>query len=312
MYHCKSEEFGGFVKYSFYNEQTQNCFSITPEQGACLLDVTMSGQAIIDGYQTAEDLLKNNWFKSNFLFPFPNRLKKGIYKHNAKSYQFPLNDAGTDNNVHGFGVHQPFEIISSDCLNTRTELLCRHTNQGKDPAYPFAFSINVKLSISDPNDFEIEMTFKNESQQEIPVGLGWHPYFNCFDQLDNVILQLPDCQFIEVDEQALPSGQRFDYEYFKSKRKFGRVELDNAFEITDQKGRAEIRLFSEKGQLTVWQETGPGKFNFMQIFTPPDRRSIAIEPMTCNINAFNNGEGLVILEPGAQISGRFGFSYLLT
>lgn len=34
-------------------------------------------------------------------------------------------------------------------------------------------------------------------------------------------------------------------------------------------------------------------FPFFQVFTPPMRDSIALEPMTCNVNAFENGDGLV-------------------
>jgi aldose 1-epimerase len=46
------------------------------------------------------------------------------------------------------------------------------------------------------------------------------------------------------------------------------------------------------------------------IFTPPDenRDCIAIEPMSCNTNAFNNGDGLTILEPGEKFKGKYGVS----
>lgn len=42
------------------------------------------------------------------------------------------------------------------------------------------------------------------------------------------------------------------------------------------------------------------QFPFFQVFTPPHRESIALEPMSCNVDAFNNGQGLVSLEPDAE------------
>jgi aldose 1-epimerase len=38
---------------------------------------------------------------------------------------------------------------------------------------------------------------------------------------------------------------------------------------------------------------------------PPDRRrrGLATEPMSCAANAFNSGEGLDVLSPGAYVSG---------
>jgi len=46
-----------------------------------------------------------------------------------------------------------------------------------------------------------------------------------------------------------------------------------------------------------------------QLFTLFDRQSVAIEPMTCNIDAFNNGEGLWELGPDEQRAMTFGFGY---
>ena len=39
-----------------------------------------------------------------------------------------------------------------------------------------------------------------------------------------------------------------------------------------------------------------------------NRRSIAIEPMTCPPNAFRTGESLVRLEPGASHTGTWGIA----
>ena len=309
MYNYKTEEFGKFLKYTFYNDETKNSFSITPEHGASILHVVLDGQPIIDGHQTVEELLKNEWYKSTFLFPFPNRLKNGKYSFEGKSYQFQINDPDTKNALHGFGLNQGFKLISLDCKKNYAEIHCQHQNAGSDPSFPFAFSFDIKIRISEPNSFTVKLAFKNESQQNIPIGIGWHPYFNCFDKLDQVYMQMPDCQFVDVDEFAVPNGECYDYNYFQEKRQIGNVVLDNAFKIKGHNKKAEVVLVSNYGKLVYWQETGPGKFNFLQIFTPSHRRSIAIEPMTCNIDAFNNGAGLIILKPGAFFSEKCGFRF---
>ena len=51
------------------------------------------------------------------------------------------------------------------------------------------------------------------------------------------------------------------------------------------------------------------KWNFLQVFTPPHRQSIALEPMTCNIDAFNNQDGLKMLAPKETLSGVFGVTW---
>jgi aldose 1-epimerase len=309
MYKYKTEKFGKFLKYTFYNNKTESSFSIVPECGASVLHVIFDGVSIIDGYQTIEELLKNDWYKSTFLFPFPNRLKNGKYNFEGKSYQFPINDTANNHAIHGFATNQIFKIVSINCDEKEAEIHCRHQSSGSNPAYPFAFRFDVKMRISESDSFTIELTFKNESQQKIPVGLGWHPYFHCFGKVNHVFMQMPGCQFVEVNKSAIPTNERSAYEYFKNKHQIRNVALDNAFEISEQKNRAEVLLFSKFGKLTYWQETGFRKFNFLQIFTPSHRKSIAIEPMTCNIDAFNNGDGLIVLNPDEHFSGQFGFTF---
>ena len=78
----------------------------------------------------------------------------------------------------------------------------------------------------------------------------------------------------------------------------------------DETKNYEVILANEEGKLTYWQEAGTGKYNFIQIFTPPHRNCIALEPMTSNIDTFNNKDGLVILQSGESLGGKFGYNYL--
>jgi aldose 1-epimerase len=57
------------------------------------------------------------------------------------------------------------------------------------------------------------------------------------------------------------------------------------------------------------------RFRFVQVYTGdevPDRarrrRGVAVEPMTCAPDAFNSGDGLLVLEPGASFTGRCGLT----
>ena len=75
-----------------------------------------------------------------------------------------------------------------------------------------------------------------------------------------------------------------------------------------------MRLSGASGErrLTVWMDAS---FRFVQMYTAddvpdPERRrgGVAIEPMTCAPDAFNSGDGLVVLEPGASFAGRCGLT----
>jgi aldose 1-epimerase len=53
----------------------------------------------------------------------------------------------------------------------------------------------------------------------------------------------------------------------------------------------------------VWMDE---RFRFLHVYT--SRTGVAIEPMTCAPDAFNSGDGLLALAPGASFAGRWGLN----
>ena len=310
------ESFGDFKKHIFSNKQG-DAFEVTPQYGACLLDLRFKGISVLDGFKTPEELVANAWSKSAFLYPYPNRLRDGRYTFDGKTYQFAINNADTGNSLHGFGTADaPMQVKEIKTTNTEAMIHCTWQHDGSHEAYPFRFTFSVKMILRSqtPNsrgggEFEIEMSLKNDDSVLIPAGLGWHPYFVMSEIVDDTSLRLPESQWIVIDDRMLPTGEKQAYSAFNTLTKIGDTHLDNGFFITENGTKASVILESERGTLQYWQEIGTAKWQFVQVFTPPDRRSIAIEPMTCNIDAFNNHDGLVRLAPNAALGGKFGVRF---
>ena len=296
------EPFGNFEKHTLENEQGDACV-LTPQYGACLLDLRFKGLSVLDGYKTPEDLVENAWAKSIVLFPFPNRLRDGRYTHEGKTYQFDINNG--DNAIHGFGKDAPMSVEKVNITDDEASIYCTWQHDGSHKAYPFRFTFDIKMTLGN-SVFEVEMRFQNDDKTTIPVGLGWHPYFIMSERVEDTSLQMPESQFIAIDDRMLPTGEKQAYHAFDTLTRIGDTNLDNGFFITKQTGHADVILESNHGRLHYWQELGKQKWQFLQVFTPPHRKSIAIEPMTCNIDAFNNQDGLVMLEPDSVIDGKFG------
>ncbi len=306
MYRLEESEFGGFTKYRFYNKETGNGFSIVPEHGGTMLELWLHHKQILDACETAEALSNNQSYKSSLLFPFPNRLKDGTFQLNGNSYQFPINDAGTNNALHGISRDVKMDVLHKECSEEKASITLSYFETGEHKSYPFAFLVEAVFSISEETGFELEMKVTNEDNQSIPIGIGWHPYFKLEGQVNDLSLQLPACKLIEVDERMIPTGNLLKYTYFQKERRIGKTVLDNGFELNENPGKQKVLLSHPDYQLKYWQETGPEKFNFLQVYTPSHRSSIAIEPMTCNIDALNNRDGLILLKPEASIQASCG------
>lgn len=295
MYELKKEAFGKYTRFTLFNPANGNSFSVAPERGANVLDIRFSGQNILDGYTTPEELEAAKWGKSVLLFPFPNRLDRGKYEWLGRQYQFPLNNAATDNAIHGFVRDEAFEVEYVFLAKDHASILCSYTYEGERSYYPFPFMLEVEFMIHDNGTFTLETACKNLHDQAIPVGFGWHPYFRLADVADKHQLQLPACEMVAIHERMIPTGVRHVFDDFKRKKAVGKTALDNCFQCTKTAGSYKMVLEGDGRRIAV--KAGSRQFPFFQVFTPPHRESVALEPMSCNVDAFNNGQGLVVLQP---------------
>jgi aldose 1-epimerase len=307
MYQHHIEKFGDFDRHIFSN--SKHSFSLIPEYGAVLIDSIFDGVNVIEGFETPEALIDLKWGKSIVLYPFPNRMRDGEFLHEGKKYNFPIDNAATNNAIHGLGKKMPHPIVAITLAENHASVTCRNDYDGHLVYYPFPFRFEITFTLSDAVGMEIKMTLENTGEQSIPAGLGWHPYFSISEKIEDSTLQMLDLEQISIDERMLPTGEKTLYGDFLTAKKIASTSLDNGFFIKNQSENFDVYLSSEKGKLHYWQKTGENQCNFIQIFTPPHRTCIALEPMTCNIDAFNNNDGLVILKKGEILTADFGYNF---
>lgn len=309
MYKHTQTAFGSFSRHTIYSDRSRQSFSFVPERGACLLELQFGDHNILDGYTSPEEVDFNRWAKSGLLFPFPNRLRDGQYEWRGQTYQFPLNDDQRNNALHGFGMDKPFRVDGIQLDQGEAAVHLAYSYEGDNASYPFPFTFGCSFGIKDGGEWWAELSLLNTGDVPIPAGLGYHPYFRLADRVDDLRLQLPPVEMIGVDQRMIPTGKRYDYVEYQSLSPIGVDVLDNCFVLKQRSGTAEVIVRGPLGEMRYWQESGQGRFPFVQIFTHPDRNSLAIEPMTCNIDAFHNGEGLAVLGPREEIRARFGITY---
>jgi len=160
---------------------------------------------------------------------------------------------------------------------------------------------------------------RNESLETSPLGTGPHPYLVAGEgAVDDWMLQLPAAKVLAVTEDRLiptelepvdaQDAERFDW---RVARTIGAAEIDHAYTAleADEAGLTTVRLTdaSGSGVEMVWDDTCP----WVQVHTadlpdpqkPGHRAGLAVEPMTCAPDAFNDAAypfdtGLIEIEPG--------------
>lgn len=315
MFSIRSEKFGKSILVKLINTTTREYFSFIPTFGATINDLVLmkKGQLCKLLYSSIDhnDLVTKGKriFNGAKLFPFPNRINNGKYIWNNKEYHLPINFPYENHAIHGLVLESKFKIVKRKSGKNIASVEIVHDYNGKSPGYPFKYRLQVIYSFS-KNEVKVKTIATNTDKVAIPIGDGWHPYFQTGTKIDNLHLLLPSNEIVEMDKKMIPTGKIVYSNQFATKlRLIGNHTFDTCYRIIPKnKTMAQIVLKDPGKNITivVWLETGRQKYNYVQIYTPPSRKYIAIEPMSCAPDVFNNKEGLIILKPKEKYRASFG------
>jgi aldose 1-epimerase len=275
--------------------------------GATLRSYTVDGTAVVDGFD-ADEVCPGG--RGQVLMPWPNRIALGRYEFGGRREQLPVDEAELGHAIHGLVRWSGWEaeVRRDDLVRLRHRLQAR-------PGYPFPLDLFVEYQLSSSG---LAVTFgaTNLGKSPCPFGAGAHPYFRIAGaRADSVELCVRGAEFLDVDARSIPTRRRpvpgspVD---FRRPRVIGSQHVDHAFTELERDGDgvARVQLRYDRQELRIWLDRS---FGFVQVYTGdtlPDRSrrrlGIAVEPTSCAPNAFNSGDGLTVLEPGASWQGRWG------
>ncbi len=251
-----------------------------------------------------EDLKTNAWFKQSILFPYPNRLEDGQYSFEGNTYQWPINEEDKHNQLHGMVYDHPFEVVSAEASSESATIVLIHRYDGSLDYYPFAYDLEVTYHYEYD---QLITSFKvvNKGKRNMPFGLGWHPYFQINGKgIAGYTFHAGQVEEIELSDRSLPTGKREQLPEIKFP--LCEMSLDNAYQLKNTPYSYSL----ETRQGLTLKFDASDEMDYMQIFTPEGGETVAIEPMTANINSFNNGDGIRILEPGTEFNCQATLSIL--
>lgn len=234
-------------------------------------------------------------FTNAILVPFPNRLRNGTYRVDGQEYHLEPYPKIAPHAVHGFMYNRPVDSVVEEFTDGSAKVLLKTIYRNDVQGYPFEFEQTITYEISAEACFSCKVSVENIGTQTMPIGIGMHPYFKFDRAIDEVFLKLPACQRIETDADCFPIGDVNNYPDFQIPLLIQEQKFNDCFLAAPEQDLVEIRLIAGDHQLIYTQYYSASKY--FQLYIPPDRQSIAIEPMTCSIDAFNNQQGLTHLKP---------------
>lgn len=264
---------------------------------------------VINGYASIQDAIETitDGFKSAKLSPFVCRLYEGKYlfrglQHTIKKHY--INESA----IHGLIYDAVYDITDHGSDNEQAFVQLQYHYQKKDLGFPFEYLIKIRYTLREKGVLEIVTTITNTGINEMPLSDGWHPYFQLGGTVNNQELEIKAEKKMVFNDKLIPTGETVDFSTFKSLEKIGTTELDNCFKLENLSPYA-CRLLNPSNGLEL-KIIPDISYPYLQLYIPPDRKSIAIECLSSPPDSFNNLIDLIILQPGE--SKNFVTNYMLT
>ncbi|MBY0424654.1 MAG: aldose 1-epimerase [Cytophagales bacterium] len=313
MFILEKIPFGTCEVFRLKNDVSNEYVDVIPSFGGAILGLVLSNSgelySLINGCIDSEELMSTGRqeYRGSKLSPFPNRVKQGKYSFEGVEYQLYPNASSEGNALHGFLFDKEFDVLEERFTRKSAELTLGYEYRGENEGFPFFYKIKINYVLNS-DGFYCTTQIENLHKSIIPIADGWHPYIQLGPRADHWSLRLPSKYLLETDAGLIPTGKILETEKFQQLEPVLSEKFDTCYVLNAEAPLATVEIYNpENGlRLIFWMESGSNKYNYLQIYIPPSRESIAIEPMTCAPNAFNNGLGLIHLKPGQTIDFTFG------
>jgi len=229
-----------------------------------------------------------------FLAPWANRLSEDAFFANGVKYRLnpDLGNIRRDQNqnpIHGllnFSPDWTVKSIAADADSaSATSRLEFWTHPEMMAQFPFAHSIEMTYRLHD-GVLEVRTTLENLSVAPMPVGIGYHPYFQVYDApRDHWKVHLAARDHLALSPKFIPTGERKPVE-FPDPVTLAGVALDDVFGglVRDDSDRATFSVEGAHQKISVIY--GP-KYTVAVVYAPAGRQFICFEPMSAITDGFN-------------------------
>lgn len=235
---------------------------------------------------------RGSTFGIPLLHPWANRLSGWSYAVDGTTVALEAGAPGlrVDDNglpIHGLmAAYRGWEVLEDDGRRLVAETAWEDGTE-RFASFPFAHRLRLEVAQA-PDRVAVATTLTPIGDAGVPISFGFHPYFTLPGvPRERLVLRTPSMTRLRLDERAIPTGET--ERVGPRHAALGDAPLDAHF--TDLGPHPCFTIAGGGHELSVELLEG---YTHLQLFSPPQRPIVAIEPMTAPIDALRSGDGLRI------------------
>ncbi|SFU16452.1 aldose 1-epimerase [Mesorhizobium sp. YR577] len=266
--------------------------TLDPQMGGALHNLTYAGRHFLRSAWRPVSAAETACFA---MLPFCNRVS-GEVRMNDKAWPIAPNFGTPPAPCHGDGWQSVWKIDEYSIHSAQLSLASRHP--------PFAYNASQTLNLSDEG-LRMELSIRNEAEEVMPFGLGFHPYFPDPDMATlkftahRIWLEGPD----RLPTEPVSVPPELDH---ASGGPISPHWRNNSYD--DWAGLVQID-WSDGRRLSMQADA---ILSFLHVYRPPGQRFFCLEPQTHVSGAMGWAHGamhgIAQLAPGATLQAAITLS----
>ncbi|GBF49815.1 aldose 1-epimerase domain protein [Leptospira ryugenii] len=253
--------------------------------------------SVLSGHKENDPFFASGSF---LMFPWVNRLDPNPW---AREPFFPSTQWLTDGN--GLSLHGLYHSLPRTILSETGDTNSRSLSLGFEipeewKGTALGKQVVVETYHLNQHALGIEYSIRNDSDSEFLFSLGIHPYFS-FGQdstVDDLYLFGSGFQEVKLGDYLIPERIVPEPIRFVGETKLEGKNFDHLYKsVNPPQDEVYFGFFSVNRRERVLVIGG----KYYQIYIPPDRKSIAIEPMTATGNFLHfERDAIIAIQPGEE------------
>jgi aldose 1-epimerase len=171
---------------------------VTPDRTGKRGDITL-------GFDTFEEYLKNTPFFGALVGRYGNRIAKGHFTLDGKTYPLAVNNGA--NHLHG-GLKGFDKVLwKGEMVNGKTAVAFSRRSPDGEEGYPGNLDVRVTYTLTEQDELVID--YHAVTDKATPINLTQHTYFNLAGEGDILghVLMIDADRFTPVDSTLIPTGE---------------------------------------------------------------------------------------------------------